>query len=111
MKWTNRRHTLVQVKKTTFADAAGGAITETDSLVCKEWVALRPATSREIDEAHNVGEEITHKVQMRYSPVTAAITAKDHFLLLGTRTLEIASSPRNIDERNTIIEFDCKERP
>jgi len=110
MQSAMKRRTLVDVKKTTFSDAADGTISEVDGLVCREWASIRPLSSRELLEARQVDEEITHRVEMRYSDATAAVLSKDHFLVNGTAVYEIVGTPRNIDMRNVTLEFDVKER-
>jgi len=110
MNSAHQRRILLDVKKTTFSDAADGTVAEVDNLVCSEWVSIRPLSSRELLEARQVDEETTHRVQMRYSSATAGVTSKDHFLANGTTVYEIVGTPRNMDMRNAVLEFDVKER-
>lgn len=100
----------VTIKKRTYADAAGGDWTTVESTVTTRRASIRPKTPLEIWEALQSDEQVSHDITMRYDSTLTAVTGKDHFIVLGSRTFEIVGSPFDVDEKHRQIRFVCLER-
>lgn len=98
------------VKKHTYADTAGGGWSDSGSTVTTRNARVEPVSTEEILEAKQVGEQLTHKITMRYDSVMATVTGVDHHFELGGRTFEIVGSPMDTDERHRQLQFKCRER-
>lgn len=79
-------------------------------LVSAVWAAIRPVGSNERMAALQMQSGQTHVVTTRYS---AALTqAKGEWrIVFGARILQLVGQPRNPDERNESLVFDCTEGP
>ena len=89
------------------SDAYGERVT-TWTTVATVWAAIMPLGARELLAAGAIHGELTHRVQVRYSPAIAAADSSWR-LLYGSRVLVLTGPPRNINEGNRIIEFLCAE--
>jgi len=101
----------ITVKKHTFSDAAGGLVSDSESTVTTRRAWIRPLSDRAIDEARQVGEEVTHEIYLRYDSTSKAFYGSTHWFELGSRIFEIAGSPRDVDEEHRFLRFLCRERP
>lgn len=88
-----------------YGDPIGGWET-----VTTVWAAIRPVGSNERMAALQMQSGQTHVVTTRYS---AALTqAKGEWrIVFGARILQLVGQPRNRDERNEMLVFDCTEGP
>lgn len=88
-----------------YGDPIGGWET-----VATVWAAIRPVGSNERMAALQMQSGQTHVVTTRYS---AALTqAKGEWrIVFGARTLQLVGQPRNRDEKNEMLVFDCTEGP
>ena len=80
------------------------------TLVRECWAAIRPVGSNERMAALQMQSGQTHVVTTRYS---AALTqAKGEWrIVFGARILQLVGQPRNRDEKNEMLVFDCTEGP
>ena len=88
-----------------YGDPIGGWET-----VATVWAAIRPMGSNQRMAALQMQSGQTHVVTTRYS---AALTqAKGEWrIVFGARILQLVGRPRNRDERNELLVFDCTEGP
>jgi len=98
------RHKVTIQNPVRVADGKGGE-TETWTDAANVWAEIAPISSRERFYASQIDAEHTHKVIMRH---TAALTSESRLLHDG-RVLHVAGAPRNVDERNIMLEVWCKE--
>ena len=86
-----------------YGDPVGGW-----EVVSTVWAAIRPVGSNERMAALQMQSSQTHVVTTRYS---AALTqAKGEWrIVFGARILQLVGQPRNPDERNESLVFDCTE--
>ena len=70
------------------------------------WGSVETLTGRELVEAKQIREDVTHKIAMRYD---RRLTTK-HQLQLNGRVFEITSL-NNVRERNDQLEIMATERP
>lgn len=70
------------------------------------WCSLMRLTGRELVEAKQIREDVSHKITTRYD---SRLTTK-HRLELGSRVFEFASVD-NVGERNEQLEIIAIERP
>lgn len=76
--------------------------------VAQAWAHIRPMGSNERMAAFQMQSGQTHVVTVRYTPALAAARGEWR-IVYGTRTFNIVGLPRNIDERNEMLIFDCSE--
>ncbi len=100
----------VTIKKDTPSHVAGGSWETAESTVATRRASIRPKSPEEIWEAHQVGEQVSHDIMMRYDTTLAAVTGKEHFIELGSRTFTIVGSPFDVDEKHRQLRFVCLER-
>lgn len=72
------------------------------------FAAIRPAGSNERMAAHQMQSGQTHVVTVPYSPALAVATGAWRLLFKG-RPFGIVGLPRNTDEANKELVFDCSE--
>lgn len=78
--------------------------------VATVWAAIRPMGSNERMAALQMQSGQTHVVTTRYSAALAQ--AKGEWrIVFGARILQLVGQPRNPDERNERLVFDCTEGP
>ena len=78
--------------------------------VATVWAAIRPMGSNERMAALQMQSGQTHVVTTRCSAVLAQ--AKGEWrIVFGARILQLVGQPRNRDERNESLVFDCTEGP
>lgn len=70
------------------------------------WASVAPISSREYWQAQQVKADLTHRVRIRY---LAGVTSRMR-VRLGSRVLQIAAPPRNLDEAGTDLELVCTEQ-
>ena len=88
-----------------YGDPVGGW-----EVVSTVWAAIRPMGSNERMAALQMQSSQTHVVTTRYSAALAQ--AKGEWrIVFGARILQLAGQPRNPDERNERLLFDCTEGP
>lgn len=111
----HRRNKYVQVErvKDSAAPDASGHINLADNgnwqPHSNQWCGVVPRGSREFFRREQVASDITHAVEMLYSPETAQINDEFRILMDG-RILAIAEPPRNVDEQNHTLVFACIEK-
>ena len=98
------------IKKHTYAKVAGGGYSDTESTVTTRNARVEPLSTEDLLEAERVGEQLTHRITMRYDSVTKGVTGNDHWFEQGSRTFEIVGSGMDTDERHRELQFKCKER-
>jgi SPP1 family predicted phage head-tail adaptor len=76
--------------------------------VATVWAAVRPMGSNERVAAAQMQSGQTHVVTTRYSPALAALRGECR-LVLGARTFNLVGFPRNVDEADRYLVFDCTE--
>ena len=74
----------------------------------KIWAAIEPVSGDEPFIAQQVTAETTHKVTVRYDTITEGIVPRTHYLMFGTRKLNILAA-RNIRERGVELLLLCRE--
>ena len=79
-------------------------------LVQKCWAAIRPMGSNERLAALQLQSGQTHVVTTRYSPALAGARGDWRIVYQG-RVFQIVGQPRNRDEANIELTFDCTEGP
>lgn len=78
--------------------------------VATVWAAIRPMGSNERLIAMQTQSGQTHVVTVRYSTTLAAARG-DWRIIFNDRVFQTAGQPRNPDERNESLVFDCTEGP
>ena len=78
--------------------------------VCSCWAAIRPMGSSERLAALQLQSGQTHVVTVRYSSALAAARGDWRIVYQG-RVFQIVGQPRNRDEANVELTFDCTEGP
>ena len=78
--------------------------------VATVWAAIRPMGSNERLIAMQTQSGQTHVVTARYSATLAAARG-DWRIVFNGRVFQTAGQPRNPDERNESLVFDCTEGP
>ena len=68
---------------------------------------VEPLTGRELWSSQQIQPDISHKVTIRY---LAGLNAKMR-VIFGTRTFNVEGPPKNIEERNIMLELMCREVP
>lgn len=79
-------------------------------LVSAVWAAIRPTGSNERMAALQMQSGQTHVVTTRYSRTLAQARGEWRVVFSG-RVFQIVGQPRNPDERNELLVFDCTEGP
>lgn len=77
-------------------------------LVKEAWARIRPMGSNERMAAYQMQSGQTHVVETGYHPTLTAATGTWR-IVFGTRTFNIVGLPRNRDEANELLIFDCSE--
>lgn len=77
-------------------------------LVTEAWASIRPMGSNERMAAYQMQSGQTHVLTVRYTPVLAAARGEWR-IAFGARTFNIVGLPRNRDEANRELVFDCTE--
>lgn len=85
-----------------------GHTTGAPETVATVWAQVRPAGSSERLAAAQMQSGLTHVVTVHYVPALAAATGAWWIEHRG-RTLAIVGLPRNQDERDQWLRFDCIE--
>jgi len=88
-------------------DAVGERAT-TWTNIATVWAAVEPLSTSQLAAAAQLQTDASIRVTVRWSSAIANIAA-DWRVLFGTRVLVIAAPPRNVAERNEIIELLCSE--
>ena len=78
--------------------------------VATVWAAIRPMGSNERMAALQMQSSQTHVVTTRYSAALAQARGEWRIVFKG-RVLQLVGQPRNPDERNESLVFDCTEGP
>lgn len=78
------------------------------TLVKDTWARIRPVGSNERLAAFQMQSGQTHVVETGYHPALAVASGKWR-IVFGTRTFNIVGLPRNRDEANELLIFDCSE--
>ena len=84
----------------------GGAAYEDAASV---YARVRPAGSRERLASAQMQSELTHVVTVRYRP-DLACAAGSWRVVWGDRRFGVVGLPRNREERDRWLDFDCVER-
>ncbi|MBP8140411.1 MAG: phage head closure protein [Acidovorax sp.] len=79
-------------------------------VVSTVWAAIRPMGSNERMAALQMQSSQTHVVTTRYSAALAQARGEWR-IVFGARVLQLVGQPRNPDERNESLVFDCTEGP
>ena len=82
-----------------------GQVTEAWTTYTTGWASIEPRSGRELERAHMVVADATHKVGIRYY---SGVSTRDRFLF-GTRKLNIASVV-NVEERDRELILICVEQ-
>jgi SPP1 family predicted phage head-tail adaptor len=86
------------------ADGAGGATEAWSNFVTGIYAHVEPLSGRELFQAQQVNDELTHKITARYYPgITSKMRVK-----YGARTFLIESIV-DAEERHRSLELMCKE--
>lgn len=80
------------------------------TLVRECWAAIRPMGTNERMAALQIQSGQTHVVTVRYSTALAAARG-DWRIVFNGRVFQTAGQPRNPDEANAQLVFDCTEGP
>lgn len=91
----------------TVKDAYGHRVPSWE-LVRSAWAAIRPTGSNERLAAFQMQSGQTHVVKVPYS-ATLAQAGGEWRIVWGGRTFNIVGLPRNVDEGNRELVFDCTE--
>ncbi|MFI8616489.1 phage head closure protein [Acidovorax sp. NPDC077693] len=78
------------------------------ALVKEAWVRIRPVGSNERLAASQMQSGQTHVVETGYHPALA-VAVGSWRIVFGTRTFNIVGLPRNRNEANELLTFDCSE--
>jgi SPP1 family predicted phage head-tail adaptor len=70
---------------------------------------IKPLQGREFFQAQQIHSEITTKITIRFRKNYPAPILPEMKIRHGERTLEIISSPINVNEQNRYLEILCKE--
>jgi len=98
------KHRITIQHKTRVSDGEGGFIVDWVDL--KEiWATVKPLKSYEKMQYMKIGEEVSHKVSMRYDPSIKS----NHRIEFNHRILEIKGPPINVDEANKELQLTCIE--
>ena len=101
------RHRITFMKQGEGRDKYGQPIPAPQA-VATVWAQVRPTGSNERVAAAQMQSGQTHVVTVRYSGELAAATG-DWWIEHRGRTLAIVGLPRNHDERDRFLQFDCAE--
>lgn len=101
------RHTVTLQSPQTTRDAVGEQ-TLSFTTVASVPASIAPISGREQFYAAQRQASTTHILRIRYSSQVAAIDATWR-VLFGSRVFSIDAPPRNVDERNEMIELQCTE--
>lgn len=71
------------------------------------YAAIEPMSGREFWNARQVDADVTGKVTIRFRTDVSA----GHKIVYGTRTLEVASPPMDMDGRRRYLQMVVKETP
>lgn len=88
-----------------YGDPVGGW-----EVVATVWAAIRPMGSNERMAALQMQSGQTHVVTTRYSPALAAARGEWRIVFKG-RVFQLVGQPRNPNEANVELVFDCTEGP
>lgn len=99
------RHRVAIEKNMGNINDGGGNTVANWQPVAQTWAEVKPINGYERTIAEQRGEEITHKVKMRYR---SDIKKDKHRINFGGRILRIEYII-NVDERNIELELQCKE--
>lgn len=77
-------------------------------LVAHAWAAIRPMASNERLAAFQMQSGQTHVVSTPFQPALASVRGECR-IVFGARAFNILGLPRNRDERNEELIFDCTE--
>ncbi len=97
------RHRVELHSATTTRDGYGQP-KETFAKYADVWASIEPVTMSEKIKSEQLKGERTHKITIRYN---ANVDRTDR-IIFGSRTFEIVEI-LNPQERNRIMEFECKE--
>lgn len=87
-------------------DGSGGYTDGANADFAEVWARVRPLDSDERIEAMKSEADVSHEITLRYLPgVTAEMT-----VLYEGRTLDVVSSPIDIEGRHELIKLLCRER-
>lgn len=78
--------------------------------VASVWASIRPMGSNERMVAMQAQSGQTHVVTTRYSTALAAARG-DWRIVFNGRVFQVVGQPRNRDEKNEMLVFDCTEGP
>lgn len=99
------RH-LAWVQRVTQARTDAGGYTESWANLARAWVSISPIRGAEFLNAEAMNSDITHKVVSRDIP-GYTFTPRDR-ISARSRVFNIMSVA-NVDERDRMLEFMCKE--
>jgi SPP1 family predicted phage head-tail adaptor len=98
------RQTITLQTLTPTGDNAGGVASETPVDFATLYAHVEPLSGRELVQAHQVNDELTHRIVMRYYPGVASNMRVKY----GTRFFLIESII-DVDERHRGLILMCKE--
>ncbi|KPK67833.1 MAG: hypothetical protein AMJ84_12260 [Acidithiobacillales bacterium SM23_46] len=94
----------IQLQTASSVRSRSGSKRKSYTVYATIWAAIEPLSGRELEQAHILNRELTHKVTIRYrSGVEAA-----HRVKFGARIFDVNAS-RNLFEQNRWLELLCKE--
>lgn len=107
MKAGKRRH-LVTIQKPTASRNSFGEVSNTWSTHAQVYASIAPAHSSEQFATAQTQTSITHTIGVEYSTQTSGVTSA-YRIKFGARIFHIDGPPRNVDERDREIVFECVE--
>ena len=100
-------HRITVERPTAVLDAYGHRVPGWE-IVAMAWAAVRPMGSNERVAAAQMQSAQTHVVTTRYSPALAALKGECR-MRFDSRSFNLVGLPRNIDEADKYLIFDCVE--
>lgn len=101
------RH-LVSVQRPVNVRDAVGDVQLVWTVVATDWAAIEPLSPRDQILAAQANSTITHKIRLRYQPAYSEMDGSWR-VQFGPRFFDIDGYPRNVDERNILLEILCTE--
>lgn len=97
------RH-LVTIKTLTTTQNTIGEGVPSYTTQATAWAEIVPVSGREYFASQKLNADCTHMIRMRYRSI-----ATTSVIIFGTRTFDILQA-LNLDERDTMLDVQCKER-
>lgn len=98
----------IRIERPSTASGAFGHRPPGWELVAEVWAAVRPMGSNERVAAFQMQSGQTHVISTGYQPALA-VARGEWRMVMGARTFNIVGLPRNPDEKNEELVFDCTE--